>query len=207
MPLPHRIGRSFWTRQQLAVLKNYPHLLTVQHILEALPLRSPCWGICRRCSVQANARHSFDGRAFRQGHRARPSAGSGPPSGPPSRRYTCRPTTFISDPCEATQVVLREMLTSARRQIVAPSATKSPTETSSSCSVTARRLCPDMIIICDRQKGSARRLASIWPGGGFIPRFYENIELAGPPLASMHCKALVTVTTCWSPPRISPSTA
>ena len=89
-----------------------------------------------------------------------------------------------------TQVVLREMLTSARRQIVA----LGYEITDRSCIELLRdasKICPDTIIICDRQKGSARRLASTWPGGGFTPRFYENIELADPPLASMHCKALV----------------
>jgi len=89
-----------------------------------------------------------------------------------------------------TQVVLREMLTSARRQIVA----LGYEITDRSCIHLLRdasKICPDTIIICDRQKGSARRLASTWPGGGFTPRFYENIELADPPQASMHCKALL----------------
>lgn len=99
---------------------------------------------------------------------------------PPGSQTQARPT----------QVVLREMLTSARRQIVA----LGYEITDRSCIELLRdasKICPETIIVCDRQKGSARRLVSTWPGGGFIPRFYENIELADPPLAAMHCKALL----------------
>jgi phosphatidylserine/phosphatidylglycerophosphate/cardiolipin synthase-like enzyme len=89
-----------------------------------------------------------------------------------------------------TQVVLREMLTSARRQVIALGY-----EITDRWCVELLRdaslLCPEMLIICDRQKGSARRLATSWARGGFTPKFYENVELVDPPRASMHCKALL----------------
>lgn len=103
---------------------------------------------------------------------------------PPGSQTQARPT----------QVVLREMLASARRQVVA----LGYEITDRSCIEllqNASRICPDTIIICDRQKGSARRLVDTWPGGGFTPRFYENVEVSDPPLASMHCKALLVDST------------
>jgi phosphatidylserine/phosphatidylglycerophosphate/cardiolipin synthase-like enzyme len=99
---------------------------------------------------------------------------------PPGYQTQARPT----------QVVLREMLTSARRQVIA----LGDEITDRICIELLRdasRICPETFILCDREKGSARRLASTWPGGGFTPRFYENLEVAGPPLASMHCKAIL----------------
>lgn len=99
---------------------------------------------------------------------------------PPGTQSQARPT----------QVVLREMLTSARRQVIALGY-EITDRTCIGLLRDASQICPEMLILCDRGKGSGRTLASTWPGGGFRPRFFENVEVNDPPLSSMHCKALL----------------
>jgi phosphatidylserine/phosphatidylglycerophosphate/cardiolipin synthase-like enzyme len=50
----------------------------------------------------------------------------------------------------------------------------------------------DVIMICDRGRGSAKRILEAWPGGTRLPRLFHDRQRAdGAPYASMHAKCLL----------------
>jgi phosphatidylserine/phosphatidylglycerophosphate/cardiolipin synthase-like enzyme len=52
--------------------------------------------------------------------------------------------------------------------------------------------CPEIILLCDQGRQSARRLSDGWPGDRRRPQLFENVTWPdAAPLASMHCKALL----------------
>jgi len=95
-------------------------------------------------------------------------------------------------PCPArpTPVVLREMLDGPHQEVIALGYEISD-DGFVKLLLEAALQCPSILLLCDRGKGSAPKLRKRWPQDRNLPNFHENVEVASPPLSSMHCKALL----------------
>lgn len=90
-----------------------------------------------------------------------------------------------------TSVVVREMLAGPHGQIIALGYEISDQEFIARLHVAALQ-CPEIVLLCDRGRQSARRLIETWPADRHRPSVHQNIEWPdAAPLASMHCKALL----------------
>jgi len=97
----------------------------------------------------------------------------------------------VSCPARPTPVVIREMLAKACREIIALGYEISDKGVISMLHEAAL-VCPQITIICDRERGSASRLASTWPTDRFPVTCYENRGAENlPTFSSMHCKTLL----------------
>jgi phosphatidylserine/phosphatidylglycerophosphate/cardiolipin synthase-like enzyme len=90
-----------------------------------------------------------------------------------------------------TSVVVREMLSGPHAQVIALGYEISDQEFIARLHEAAL-LCPEIVLLCDRERRSARRLVETWPQDRHRPAVHQNIDWPdAAPLASMHCKALL----------------
>ena len=90
-----------------------------------------------------------------------------------------------------TQRVLREMIERASKEIIVLGYELTDRDLVALLGEAAARGAA-VIIICDRGRGSARRVVDAWPVGVRLPRvFHDRERAAGAPYASMHAKCLL----------------
>jgi phosphatidylserine/phosphatidylglycerophosphate/cardiolipin synthase-like enzyme len=90
-----------------------------------------------------------------------------------------------------TERVVREMVTSATREIVLLGYEFTDLDLVTLLGEAAARGA-DVIEICDRGRGSARRILDAWPTGSRLPRiFHDRVRSDSAPYASMHAKCLL----------------
>ena len=90
-----------------------------------------------------------------------------------------------------TETVMREMIARASREVILLGYEFTDlelVEALANCTSTGA----DVIMICDRAKGSARRIIEAWPPSVRAPKIFHDRERAdGAPYASMHAKCLL----------------
>jgi phosphatidylserine/phosphatidylglycerophosphate/cardiolipin synthase-like enzyme len=100
---------------------------------------------------------------------------------PPGTACAARPTGLV----------IQEMLRGPHQQIIALGYEISDADVVDRL-YAASLTCPEVILLCDQGRQSARRLSEGWPADRRRPQFFENVTWPdAAPLASMHCKALL----------------
>lgn len=90
-----------------------------------------------------------------------------------------------------TALVVREMLAGPHAEVIALGYEISDQEFIARLHEAALH-CPEIVLLCDRDRQSARKLVATWPQDRHRPAIHENIDWPdAAPLASMHCKALL----------------
>jgi phosphatidylserine/phosphatidylglycerophosphate/cardiolipin synthase-like enzyme len=109
----------------------------------------------------------------------------------PAAEFVATVPTGTACGARPTGVVVREMLAGPHRQIIALGYEISDGEFIERLQEAALT-CPEMVLLCDQGRQSARRLAAAWPADRWRPQFHENVLWPdASPMASMHCKALL----------------